>query len=182
MNYPRQGLDYYALGNSAPIHKLATLVREQGGIRPMIQRLGGLGQVDRTTAWNNLLAGWQWVNDNPLPDNVDPNSDVAQTRALLLAALVAAQNKLQGDATAGSTDPTYQRVATAFQAHATAARQAEMPSTFLQGIASVSDRFSTGLSNWGALLGDPSKLMLYAGLALGAYWLLPSLLARKRTA
>ena len=184
---PYSDLSAYAL--MTPRQAVRTYVREHG-----MAGLRGLGQaVASDVAWSNLMRGIEWVNANPLPDEpVEPvmgggpvlcgvaggRRQLAggeQARQLVMAALAAAQNKLQSAPTSGSTSPEYQQAAAAYQAYAAQAYQADMPTPFaLNPLGAFSARAGCSIcSTFG-------KMAVYGGALLAAYVLLPPVMQGMR--
>jgi len=160
-------LSAYAL--MTPREAVSTYVREHG-----LAGLRGLGQaVSSDVAWANLIASYNWINDHPLPD--DAPADAVQARQLVIAALVAAQNKLQADPTSGSTSPEFQQAAATYNTYKQAAYQADMPSPFAMSLANIFG--SGGLFDLSTTFG---KVAVYGGALLAAWVLLPRVMAGMR--
>lgn len=124
----------------------------------------GLGATPTDVQWANLLAAYEWVNAHPLAADASP--DTVNARSLVLAALVAAQTKLQAAGTGGSADPTYQAAMRRYQAFRAQMQAQETPSDFMLWLSNLPDTIR--------------KLLPLAALGLGAYLLLP-VLTRRRT-
>ena len=172
-----------------PKQAVSTYVREHG-----MAGLRGLGQaVASDVAWSNLIASYQWVNDHPLLEEDMVTADefnqpalyaqqeadfqaATQTRALLLAALAAAQAKLQQQPDSGSTSPEYQQAAATYNAYKAQAYQADMPSPFaLNPLGALFGK--GGLLDLSTTLG---KVAVYGGTVLAAYVLLPRVMRGMR--
>ena len=155
-------LSYYAtapLGESVP-----TYLREHGGLR-------GLGQaVSASVAQGNINAGLAWVQANPLPD--DAPDDAVQARALVVAALNAAQAKLNSDPTSGTASAEYQQAAATYTTYAAKAYQADMPSPFALSLANI-----FGAGGILDLSSTFNKVLVYGGAVLAAYVLVPRILS-----
>lgn len=157
-------LSYYA---TAPFgESVRTYVKEHG--------LRGLGQaVSSDVAWANVIAGYQWINDHPLPDNAP--DDAVQARNLVVAALVAAQNKLQQMPSSGTASPEYRQAAATYAQYKAQAYQRDMPSPFALSLANF-----FGAGGPLDLSSTLNKVVVYGGAVLAAYVLLPRLMAGMR--
>jgi hypothetical protein len=159
-------LSYYA-GDAPMAAKVGTYLREHGGLR-------GLGAaVSSNVAWSNLMEGYQWINDHPLSD--DAPADAVQTRALVVAALTAAQAKLQSEPGSGASSPEYQQAAATYNSYKAKAYQQDMPSPFMLSLANI-----FGPGSFLDLSKLPGKLVVYGGALLAAYVLLPRVLQGMR--
>lgn len=124
----------------------------------MYQRLGQVPDTD--PRWQRLLANYQWLNDHPLPDNADP--DTVAERALVIAALVHAQNMLQGT-DAAAADQAFQAANDSYNAFKAQQTAQETPS----GLA-------LWLSDLGLNIASPvAKVAGLAALVIGAVILAP---------
>ena len=153
-------LSYYA---TAPVgESVRTYLREHGGLR-------GLGQaVSRSVAQSNVDQGLAWVLAHPLPS--DAPEDAVQTRALVVAALNAAQAKLNSDPQSGTQSPEYQQAAATYSAYADKAYQSDMPSAFALSLANIFG--SGGIFDLSKL---ENRVLVYGGAVLAAYVLVPRL-------
>jgi hypothetical protein len=158
-------LAYYAYGAAPALEKVRTYVQEQGVRHLVGLARRGLGATDAATQMANVVAGYEWMNAHPLAD--DASEDTKQTRALVLAALVHAQNLLQSGPSAAA-DTAYTTAMTQYRAHAAAMTAKETPSAF-----------SLWLAGLGLDLANPvAKIALYGALGLGAYLVVPVLLRK----
>jgi hypothetical protein len=180
-------LSAYAL--MSPREAVGTYVREHG-----LAGLRGLGQaVSADVAQANITAGLAWVAANPLVESQMVTADefndpvtyqaqeanyqaAVQARALLVAALNAAQAKLNGDPASGSTSAEYQQAAATYQQYAQQAYQADMPSPFaLNPLGALFG--SGGLFDLSTTFG---KVAVYGGAVLAAWVLVPRVMQGMR--
>jgi len=153
-------LSYYA---TAPVgESVRTYLREHGGLR-------GLGQaVSASVAQSNIDAGLAWIRNNPLPS--DAPDDAVQTRQLVIAALAAAQAKLNADPQSGSASPEFQQAAATYNTYKAKAYQSDMPSPFALSLANIFG--SGGIFDLSKL---ENRVLVYGGAVLAAYVLVPRL-------
>lgn len=127
--------------------------------------------LTRDQQWANLIASMEYVNANPLPDNAP--ADTVQTRQLLVAALVRAENALQGSDQAAA-DAAYAQAQQAYQQFASKQRAAETPSGLALWLSGL------GLD----VAGPVEKIALGLGAVLVAVLIVPPLItavaARRR--
>jgi hypothetical protein len=125
-------------------------------------------QLSHDEQWANLLASMDWLNAHPLSDSAPP--DTVATRNLVLAALVKAQNALQGgDPTAADT--AYAAADQAYRQYAAQQHEKETPS----GLA-------LWLSGLGIDLASPiAKYATLAAVGLVALLVVPPVLTRALT-
>jgi hypothetical protein len=161
--------DLAAYALMSPREAVGTYVREHG-----LAGLRGLGQaVSADVAQANIMAGLAWVQNNPLPD--DAPADAVQARALVVAALQAAQAKLNGDPASGSTSAEFQQAAATYNQYKAAAYQADMPSPFAMSLANLFG--SGGLFDLSTTFG---KVAVYGGAVLAAWVLVPRVMQGMR--
>lgn len=153
----------YYVSAARPSAKVATYLREHGGLKGMADTL------TREVQWANMLAMWEWINTHPLPDDEPTTSDRYQTRQLVIAALVAAQNKLQGGDLEGS-QREFREAAARYETHRRNMEGQETPSAFSQW-----------LSGLGLTLASPvAKIALGVGLVAATAILVPMVMRRGR--
>lgn len=160
---PYSDLSYYADSRIPGAVRAATYIREHGGLRGVADTLTVAAQ------WDNINQMWAWIEAHPLPDNEPTTSERYQTRQLLMAALVAAQNKLQGGDQTGAA-AAYQSAKTQYQAHARQMAAQETPSAFSQWAAGLGlDLSSTAV-----------KVAVGVGVVLAAVLVAPVVLRKGR--
>jgi hypothetical protein len=153
-------LSYYA---TAPFGESAlTYLREHGGLRGLAQA------VSASVGQSNVDAGLAWVLAHPLP--ADAPEDAVQARALVVAALNAAQAKLNSDSQSGTASPEYQQAAATYDTYKAKAYQSDMPSAFALSLANIFG--SGGIFDLSKL---ENRVLVYGGAVLAAYVLLPRL-------